>query len=126
MCGRYMLDTDFESLLLRYNIDLVNNFNFEKKEIFPSQLSTIITSNSNDKNTIKQIKWGFKSFYGNNLIINGRSETISDKKLFRNSFLKRRCIIPATSFFEWEQIQGKKIKRKISIDKFKQSGYIFN
>ncbi len=49
-------------------------------------------------------------------LINARAESVDIKPLFRNSFYNRRCIIPVTSFFEWENVDGEKIKRKISIE----------
>ncbi|HAE92535.1 MAG TPA: hypothetical protein DCG60_07850 [Tissierella sp.] len=48
-------------------------------------------------------------------IINARAETVDIKPLFKNSFYNRRCLVPVTSFFEWQNIDGKKIKRKISV-----------
>jgi putative SOS response-associated peptidase YedK len=35
--------------------------------------------------------------------INARAETVHSKPLFREAFSRRRCLIPATGFYEWEQ-----------------------
>ena len=55
---------------------------------------------------IEKASWGF-SFYEEqyNLkknIINSRLETIKEKILFKESFYKRRCIIPANGYYEWK------------------------
>lgn len=42
-------------------------------------------------------------------LINVRSETVQEKPTWKHDFKERRCIIPATSFFEWEKAEGKKV-----------------
>jgi putative SOS response-associated peptidase YedK len=49
------------------------------------------------------MQWGFHRQDGAGLIINTRSETALDHPLFRPSMLERRCLIPASWYFEWEQ-----------------------
>jgi len=46
--------------------------------------------------------------------INARAETISEKPSFREAFQKRRCLIPADGFWEWETIGKKKIPWKFA------------
>jgi len=41
--------------------------------------------------------------------INARSETISDKPMFRESFQRRRCLIPVNGFYEWQKIGKGKV-----------------
>jgi putative SOS response-associated peptidase YedK len=40
--------------------------------------------------------------------INARSETIATSGMFRNAFAKRRCIVPAAAFYEWQANPGGK------------------
>lgn len=54
----------------------------------------------------EEIRWGFVPFWNKDRekgerIINARSETVMDKAVFKNAFLTRRCLIPATGFYEW-------------------------
>lgn len=46
-------------------------------------------------------------------MINARSETISEKPSFKFAFKERRCIIPATGFYEWMKISGQKLPHRI-------------
>ncbi len=47
--------------------------------------------------------------------INARAETVADKPAFRDAFRKRRCLIPATGFYEWQQRDGEKIPHYIQL-----------
>ena len=58
------------------------------------------------------MKWGYTLPDGKQ-IINARSETAADKPLFRDGMLQRRCLIPATNYFEWEKRGRERIKYAI-------------
>lgn len=59
------------------------------------------------------MRWGLVPFWAEDRkvglsLINARGETVAEKPAFRRSFEKRRCLIPADGFFEWETVGGKK------------------
>ncbi|MTI68832.1 MAG: SOS response-associated peptidase [Firmicutes bacterium] len=113
MCGRYSLNYGIENLLKRYRIRKID-FDFTvMKEIFPSNKVPIIINR--EKKEIRKMKWGFSPSFTKRLIINARAETVNEKRLFKNSFIRRRCLIPASSFFEWEKVNGNSYKYKIEI-----------
>lgn len=113
MCGRYALEADIDLLIERYKaIILESNFN-AKSEIFPTNTVPIVRQRENLN--IDYLKWGFMPSYAKSPLINARAETVDVKPTFKESFLNRRCIIPATSFFEWEKVEDKKVKRRIRI-----------
>lgn len=113
MCGRYALEADIDILIERYKAIIMDlNFN-PKTEIFPTNTVPIVRQA--EQLQIVDMKWGFMPSYAKSPLINARSETVDIKPTFKDSFINRRCIIPATSFFEWEKVEDKKIKRKINI-----------
>jgi len=42
------------------------------------------------------------------LLINARAETMADKPAFKNAFKRRRCLIPADGYYEWQAADGRK------------------
>ena len=57
--------------------------------------------------------WGYTLPDGK-LLFNARSETAADKALFQDGMAQRRCLIPATCYFEWEHRGKEKIKYAIA------------
>lgn len=114
MCGRYTLYITPTDLSLRYNA-LNNNIKFSpKNEIYPGENAPVITiDNNSDKKQLSLFNWGFSPSYTNKKIINARAETIDQKKTFEKPFKNKKCIIPATSFFEWKNKGKNKIKHEI-------------
>ena len=57
------------------------------------------------------MRWGFA--LNGALIINARSETAANKPLFCESMARRRCLVPASHYFEWEKRDGGRMKYAI-------------
>lgn len=104
MCGRYMLYYDKDVIIDAFN--LVNEFDYEERfNIAPSQdVLTIIKGK--DGNRAGYMKWGLIPKWADdpkigNKLINARSETVYEKPSFKESFYQKRCLIPASGFYEW-------------------------
>ena len=48
--------------------------------------------------------WGIEPRWGNQLLINARSESVAEKPTFRKAFQRSRCIVPASGFYEWDEV----------------------
>lgn len=114
MCGRFMLDIEIRDIISRYNAIKSDMELYPRREIFPSEMAPVVIK-ANGQLIIGELKWGFMTSYSNQLLINARSETVDVKSTFKESFIQRRCIIPATGFFEWEKVGETKIRRSIKI-----------
>ena len=106
MCGRYVLAQDYEELKKRFGLDFKD---FEMKPSYksaPGQANPVITNGSG--RTIKAMNWGFIPHWAKDpkiayKMINARSETVAEKPSYRDSFKNRRCLIPASGFYEWQK-----------------------
>lgn len=131
MCGRFMLDIEIKDIISRYNAIKAEAELHPRPEIFPSEMSPVVIK-ADGQMIMGQLKWGFMSSYSNQLLINARAETVDVKNTFKESFIKRRCIIPATGFFEWEKVGDTKVRRSIKVKEeeiFSMAGlydYFFN
>lgn len=113
MCGRYQLDSSIEQLMFRFNSQNRYIGYGTKTEIFPTDMVPIVI-NEGHQNYIEAAKWGLVNYYDKRPLINARGETVDEKKTFKSLFANGRCIIPASSFFEWKKnTDGTKTKIQI-------------
>ena len=100
MCGRFTLRNPD-----RITVDNLHYFDLQdlvpRYNIAPSQ--PILTIGQNREPTLLQ--WGLIPSWSKEAkgIINARVETIEEKPSFSESFERRRCLIPADGFYEWER-----------------------
>jgi len=110
VCGRYTFFTDKELREIDDIIEQVSN-NIKAKEmktgeIFPTDVVPVLVPAA-EKITADLFCWGYPSFHGKSVIINARSETAHEKPMFKSSLLSKRCVIPSTGFYEWDQEKKK-------------------
>lgn len=102
MCGRFFLDADFEDMIQHLNITINRSGpkDYEPRTVFPSQDSLVMIKAKSELR-LGTMKWGYLSKQLPKPLINSRAETLLEKPSFRESALRRRCIIPASGYFEW-------------------------
>ncbi len=108
MCGRYIyIDENNQQMKLR--LDQLKKFFSEDElkelslhEVFPSQKTPVYIAQNNEF-IPKIMSFGYKSHYKKGLIINARCETIKERPTFCDDFFNRRCIVIASSYFEWDK-----------------------
>ena len=112
MCGRFAFFSPQEALQLAFGS--VKNLQIEPRyNIAPSQDVIAITREGEQNRCADHYRWGLIPFWAKdpaigNRMINARAETLMEKPSFRQAYSRRRCLIPATGFYEWQkQAQGK-------------------
>ncbi|MEL7256381.1 MAG: SOS response-associated peptidase [Pseudomonadota bacterium] len=115
MCGRFALTLPPEAMAQLFaavpgnDLPDVPNFN-----ICPTNTVHAVTSEDGQRR-LRAMRWGFLPHWYKNpsdgpLLINARSETIAEKPAFRSAARARRCLIPATGFYEWtKDDEGKRL-----------------
>lgn len=66
---------------------------------------------------LRVVRWGLVPFWAKDpaigsRMINARAETLAEKPAYRRAFARRRCLLPADGFYEWQQIEEDGRKRK--------------
>ena len=109
MCGRYYIEIDDRELQdICDAVSRENDGRLEIKlsgEIFPTNIVPTLAGLKH----YQAMKWGFAGFDGRP-IINARKEAATAKPMFRDCLLHRRCLIPASGYYEWQKDGSRKIK----------------
>ncbi|MFA7399648.1 MAG: SOS response-associated peptidase [Sideroxydans sp.] len=119
MCGRFALKETPQKLAEHFyaatDLDFSPAFN-----IAPASHIITITADQEEHRHLRQMRWGLIPSWAKdpsigNKLANARGETVHEKPSFRSAFKYRRCIIPASGFYEWKTEAGKKNPRFISL-----------
>ena len=106
MCGRFSLTADLGELASRFEfdgnlLDLESNYN-----VAPTQ--NVLTVIGGDNRRSGFMRWGLiphwaKTASIGSRMINARAETVAQRPAFREAFRRRRCLVLADGFYEWQR-----------------------
>ncbi|MEO3945618.1 SOS response-associated peptidase [Gorillibacterium sp. CAU 1737] len=108
MCGRYTITVTLEELESMFRLGPLDNPNYRPRyNVAPGQMIPAILAHEG-KNRLGELRWGLLPSWSQGEpsgrpLINARSETVHDKPSFRGLFERKRCIIPADGFYEWQK-----------------------
>lgn len=111
MCGRYAIKVSSAELQRWYNLQ--RDFPYDPKyNVAPTNRMPVIREDLDCTRTAARLRWGLVPFWAPDLsigsrMINARAETIDTSKAFRQALKKRRCVVPASGFYEWEKLDSK-------------------
>jgi putative SOS response-associated peptidase YedK len=106
MCGRFSLTGDLDFYAEYFAVDEVVTPTLEKSwNVAPTDQIYVIAERD-EKRLLGAMRWGLVPHWQNDSSarghINARVETVATNNTFRAAFARRRCLIPADGFYEWE------------------------
>jgi len=110
MCGRYSETIDPMTIADVIAIASTNCTFTPRKTISPKQKAPVVVR-EDGKTKLRELRWGLIPSWADdekigNRLFNARSETASQKPAFREAWRQRRCLVPATGFYEWSLRKG--------------------
>src|SRR5690349_12362159 len=111
MCGRFVITSAPEAL--RRIFGYVEQPNFPPRHnIAPTQPIPVVLI-ENGARHFRLMRWGLVPAWVKDprqfsLLINARAETVQHKPAFKNALMRRRCLIPADGYFEWQAAGARK------------------
>lgn len=109
MCGRFVVApssvTDVQKF---YNVKESHAFDASYNVAPTSKVPVVLESEDGIDREIRMMRWGLIPSWAKdksigNKLFNARSETVMEKPAFRKAYEKRRCVIPASGFYEWQK-----------------------
>jgi len=106
MCGRFAQADPLEILAQQFALEEVFVDLSPRYNVAPGQQVAVILKE--EKRVMVDLKWGLVPFWAKdpsigNRMINARAETVREKPSYKNAIKKRRCLIPASGFYEWKK-----------------------
>jgi putative SOS response-associated peptidase YedK len=113
VCGRYASSRDAAELASHFGVVE------EPEEVLPPSWNVaptdpvMVVLQRDQARLLKVVRWGLvpswsKDAKGAARLINARSETLAEKPAFRAAYARRRCLVPADGYYEWQQLGGEK------------------
>jgi putative SOS response-associated peptidase YedK len=112
MCGRFSSTSQLQFLLEQFRAEPLGVEGHQPSwNVAPASEILVVTASPDGARQLRELKWGLvprwaKDPSGANRMINLRAETVREKKGWKSTLARRRCIIPIDGFYEWQD-QGK-------------------
>ena len=111
MCGRFTQTQSVPEITKEFGVAQVAGDLGPSYNIAPTQKVAVIITDG-----VKQlvpVRWGLVPSWAKDIsvggkMINARAETVTEKASYRNAFKKRRCLVVADGFYEWQDLGGTK------------------
>ncbi|MBQ9031578.1 MAG: SOS response-associated peptidase family protein [Parasporobacterium sp.] len=116
MCTRFFIDQNLEELseYLQAVKESPLLRRFEERdpapfvtsgEVFPTNIAVVLAPGKDGRRSAFPMKWGYR-LNKKTTLFNARLETAGEKPTFREDYLRHRCIIPASWYYEWQHRMG--------------------
>ena len=120
MCGRYVQASSPELLADRFGVDEVRVEDHQAQYNVAPRAEVPAVRRRQDRKILSTLRWGLVPSWAKDpktgdRLINARAETVTDTPAYRKAFAKRRCLIPADGFYEWQRQPGTKRKQPMFV-----------
>jgi putative SOS response-associated peptidase YedK len=105
VCGRFSITGDLDFYAEYFGVDEVVTEELEKSWNVAPTDSVYVIAERRGQRQLGSMRWGLIPHWAEDtksIHINARSETVASTPAFRDSFARKRCLIPADGFYEWE------------------------
>jgi len=109
MCGRFTLTAEWGLVREWFFIELAEQMEriVPRYNIGPAQdVLAVIDPGGGRERRAGYLRWGLQAPWMKSPLINARAETLHEKPTFRGLLERKRCIIPADGFYEWDKSAG--------------------
>jgi putative SOS response-associated peptidase YedK len=112
MCGRFAIVESVPELLEAFELAAGPNSLAARYNVAPTQLAPVIPNRQ--PRQLELFRWGLVPGWAKDVrigakMINARSETAAEKPSFKTALARRRCLVPASGFYEWKKTAGAKV-----------------
>jgi putative SOS response-associated peptidase YedK len=102
VCGRYAINASGQQLADTFELTLSGELE-RRYNVAPGQIAPVVREDEGGR-ALMPLRWGFDGgSTPGRTIINARLETAGERPSFRDALARRRCLVPATGFFEWRR-----------------------
>ena len=110
MCGRYVVAYDPQTLVSGFSLTRIQPFD-RRWNVAPQSAVPVVYETKAGERVAELMRWGLVPHWAKDLTIgaklnNARSEGLANKPSFRQAVRRRRCILPASGFYEWQPVTG--------------------
>jgi putative SOS response-associated peptidase YedK len=113
MCGRFVQKTPLGEIQVLFETTSPVPNMMPRYNAAPTDSLPVVRFNPQTRaRSLDLLRWGLVPLWAKDLsfgpkCINARSETVATNNIFRDAFERRRCLVPADGFYEWQKRDGK-------------------
>jgi len=109
MCGRFVSASSPALLAERFDVDEVAIEDSEPHYNVAPRAQVMVVRQRDDHRVLSRVRWGLVPSWARepsigDRMINARAESLATKPAFKRSFAKKRCLVPADGFYEWQVV----------------------
>jgi len=114
MCGRFTLRAKFQALADYFGVGTLQPLDLRPRyNVAPTQRVFTLRLDDDGQRQFALLRWGLIPSWAKdekigNSLINARAETVATKPSFRSAFVKRRCLVVADGYYEWQKTDAGK------------------